>query len=266
VILVVGTNSDWETEGNDRADFNLPSNQNKLIEAILEANQNTTLIINTGSPVHMPWANKAKAIVQTWFAGQEFGNALVDILSGEVNPSGKLPTTFPAKIEDTPAYKIYPGNDLQMNYDEKLLVGHRWYEKQSIKPLFSFGHGLSYTNFQYQNLEVTVNDGFSVSCKFEVQNVGDISGLEIVQCYVSFAEAQQDDPCKTLQGFAKEEIGANQIQKIEIILNARNFSYWSVETNTWQIRKGSYRIHIGSSSENIFLEASINLEQALAVL
>ena len=266
VILVVGTNSDWETEGNDRADFNLPSNQNKLIEAILEANQNTTLIINTGSPVHMPWANKAKAIVQTWFAGQEFGNALVDILSGEVNPSGKLPTTFPAKIEDTPAYKIYPGNDLQMNYDEKRLVGHRWYEKKSIKPLFSFGHGLSYTNFQYQNLEVTVNDGFSVSCKFEVQNVGDISGLEIAQCYVSFAEAQQDEPCKTLQGFAKEEIGANQIQKIEIILNARNFSYWSVETNTWQIRKGSYRIHIGSSSENIFLEASINLEQALAVL
>jgi beta-glucosidase len=107
---------------------------------------------------------------------------------------------------------------------------------------------------------------FSVSCKFEVQNVGDISGLEIAQCYVSFAEAQQDDPCKTLQGFAKEEIGANQIQKIEIILNARNFSYWSVETNTWQIRKGSYRIHIGSSSENIFLEASINLEQALEVL
>jgi beta-glucosidase len=204
--------------------------------------------------------------VQTWFAGQEFGNALVDILSGEVNPSGKLPTTFPARIEDTPAYKIYPGNDLQMNYDEKLLVGHRWYEKHSIKPLFCFGHGLSYTNFKYQNLEVTVNEGFSVSCKFEVQNVGDISGLEIAQCYVSFAEAQGDEPCKTLQGFVKEEIGANQIQKIEIMLEARNFSYWSVETNTWQIRKGSYGIHIGSSAENIRLEASINLEQALEVL
>ena len=120
--------------------------------------------------------------------------------------------------------------------------------------------------FKYQNLEVTVNDGFSVSCKFEVQNVGDISGSEIAQCYVSFAEAQQDEPCKTLQGFVKEEIGANQIQKIEIILKARNFSYWSVETNTWQIRKGSYGIHIGSSSENIFLEANINLEQALEVL
>ena len=266
VILIVGTNSDWETEGNDRADFNLPSNQNKLIEAILETNQKTTLIINTGSPIHMPWANKAKAVVQTWFAGQEFGNALVDILTGEVNPSGKLPTSFPRKIEDTPAYKTYPGNDLQMNYDEKLLVGHRWYEKHSIKPLFCFGHGLSYTNFKYQNLEVEVNDGFSVSCKFEIHNVGDISGAEIAQCYVSFAEAQQDEPCKTLQGFVKEEIGVNQIQKIEIILKARNFSYWSIETNTWQIRKGSYGIHIGSSSENIFLEANINLEQALEVL
>ncbi len=184
VILIVGTNSDWETEGNDRADFNLPANQNKLIEAILEANQNTVVVINTGSPIHMPWEKKAKAIIQTWFAGQEFGNALVDILSGEVNPSGKLPTTFPVKIEDTPAYKNYPGKDLQMNYDEKLLVGHRWYEANSIKPLFCFGHGLSFTNFNYQNLEVTTGSDFVVTCKFEIQNTGDISGLEIAQCYV----------------------------------------------------------------------------------
>ena len=178
VILIVGTNSDWETEGNDRADFNLPANQNKLIEAILEANQNTVVVINTGSPIHMPWEKKAKAIIQTWFAGQEFGNALVDILSGEVNPSGKLPTTFPVKIEDTPAYKNYPGKNLQMNYDEKLLVGHRWYESNSIKPLFCFGHGLSFTSFNYQNLEVTTSSDFDVTCKFEIQNTGDISEFQ----------------------------------------------------------------------------------------
>ncbi|MDA8607890.1 glycoside hydrolase family 3 C-terminal domain-containing protein [Gammaproteobacteria bacterium] len=265
VILIVGTNSDWETEGNDRADFNLPSNQNKLIEAILEANQNTVVVINTGSPIHMPWEKKAKAIIQTWFAGQEFGNALVDILSGEVNPSGKLPTTFPVKIEDTPAYKNYPGKNLQMNYDEKLLVGHRWYESNSIKPLFCFGHGLSFTSFNYQNLEVTTGSDFVVTCKFEIQNTGDISGLEIAQCYVGFASPLPGEPYKTLQGFVKEEIGANELKKVEIKLGPRNFSFWSVETNTWQIREGSYQILIGSSSENILLQANINLEQALEV-
>ena len=265
VILIVGTNSDWETEGNDRADFNLPANQNKLIEAILEANQNTVVVINTGSPIHMPWEKKAKAIIQTWFAGQEFGNALVDILSGEVNPSGKLPTTFPVKIEDTPAYKNYPGKNLQMNYDEKLLVGHRWYESNSIKPLFCFGHGLSFTSFNYQNLEVTTGSDFVVTCKFEIQNTGDISGLEIAQCYVGFASPLPGEPYKTLQGFIKEEIGANELKKVEIKLRPRNFSYWSVETNTWQIREGSYQILIGSSSENILLQANINLEQALEV-
>jgi len=265
VILIVGTNSDWETEGNDRADFNLPANQNKLIEAILEANQNTVVVINTGSPIHMPWEKKAKAIIQTWFAGQEFGNALVDILSGEVNPSGKLPTTFPVKIEDTPAYKNYPGKDLQMNYDEKLLVGHRWYEANSIKPLFCFGHGLSFTSFNYQNLEVTTGSDFVVTCKFEIQNTGDISGLEIAQCYVGFASLLPGEPYKTLQGFIKEEIGANKLKKVEIKLGPRNFSYWSVETNTWQIREGSYQILIGSSSENILLQTNINLEQALEV-
>ena len=265
VILIVGTNSDWETEGNDRADFNLPANQNKLIEAILEANQNTVVVINTGSPIHMPWEKKAKAIIQTWFAGQEFGNALVDILSGEVNPSGKLPTTFPVKIEDTPAYKNYPGKNLQMNYDEKLLVGHRWYEANSIKPLFCFGHGLSFTSFNYQNLEVTTGSDFVVTCKFEIQNTGDISGLEIAQCYVGFASPLPGEPYKTLQGFVKEEIGANELKKVEIKLGPRNFSFWSVETNTWQIREGSYQILIGSSSENILLQANINLEQALEV-
>ena len=265
VILIVGTNSDWETEGNDRADFNLPANQNKLIEAILEANQNTVVVINTGSPIHMPWEKKAKAIIQTWFAGQEFGNALVDILSGEVNPSGKLPTTFPVKIEDTPAYKNYPGKNLQMNYDEKLLVGHRWYESNSIKPLFCFGHGLSFTSFNYQNLEVTTGSDFVVTCKFEIQNTGDISGLEIAQCYVGFASPLPGKPYKTLQGFVKEEIGANELKKVEIKLGPRNFSFWSVETNTWQIREGSYQILIGSSSENILLQANINLEQALEV-
>ena len=266
VVLIVGTNSDWETEGNDRANFDLPANQNKLIEAILEVNQNTALVVNTGSPVNMPWANKANAIIQTWFAGQEFGNALFDILSGEVNPSGKLPTSFPKNIEDTPAYKSYPGTDLQMNYDEKLLVGYRWYEKNSIKPLFCFGHGLSFTKFKYEDLDVTIESDMEVSCKFTIQNNGNMAGLETAQCYVGFSEPLPSEPLKTLQGFVKTNIELNEVKNLEIRLTPRNFSHWSVDTKTWQIREGSYQIFIGSSSENIHLKAMINLEQVLEVL
>ena len=156
VVLIVGTNSDWETEGNDRSDFNLPANQNHLIEEVLQVNPNTLVVLNTGSPVKMPWADRAEAILQTWFAGQEFGNAMVDIITGAINPSGRLPTSFPKNIEDTPAFNSYPGKDLQMNYEEKLLVGYRWYDKKDIKTLFPFGHGLSYTQFEYTDLEVEI--------------------------------------------------------------------------------------------------------------
>tara|TARA_B100000287_G_C20671664_1_gene793611 strand:+ start:2160 stop:4607 length:2448 start_codon:yes stop_codon:yes gene_type:complete len=266
VILIVGTNSDWETEGNDRADFNLPAQQNSLIDAILDINQNTTLVINTGSPVNMPWVKKPNAIIQSWFAGQEFGNALFDILFGKVNPSGKLPTSFPSNIEDTPAYKTYPGNDLQMNYDEKLLVGYRWYEKNSTKPLFCFGHGLSFTKFVYENLNVTLEQNMEVSCKFVVRNSGDISGLETAQCYVGFSDPLPGEPLKTLQGFIKKNIKPSEAKDFEIKLFPRNFSYWSVDTKSWKIREGSYQIYIGSSSENIYLNATINLQQVLEVL
>jgi len=266
VILIVGTNSDWETEGNDRGDLNLPTNQNALIDAVLNTNKNTALIINTGSPVNIPWSSKAKAILQTWFAGQEFGNALFDILSGEINPSGKLPTSFPMRIEDTPAFKSYPGKNLQMNYDEKLLIGYRWYEKQSIQPLFCFGHGLSYTKFKYKNLEINIEDNKEVSCKFSIENTGEISGAEIAQCYLRYTKNLENEPNKTLQGFCKVNIDAHDEKNVEIRLTQRNFSYWSIDTKSWQIRDGSYEILIGSSVENIYLKSSIKLEKVLDVL
>ena len=132
VILVVGTNSDWETEGNDRKTLSLPGKQNELIKKVLSANKNTVVVINTGSPISMPWIKSSQAVVQSWFPGQEFGNALAEILFGETSPSGKLPTTYPKKLSDTPAFEFYPGNNLQMNYKEKLLMGYKWYEKKNI--------------------------------------------------------------------------------------------------------------------------------------
>ena len=259
VILIVGTNSDWETEGNDRSDFNLPVNQNHLIEEVLRVNPNTLVVLNTGSPVKMPWADKAEAIMQTWFAGQEFGNALVDIITGEINPSGRLPTSFPKNIEDTPAFNSYPGKDLQMHYDEKLLVGYRWYDKKNIKTLFPFGHGLSYTNFEYSDLEVDVHPKNMVSCKFSVRNTGQVAGIETAQCYVSFKTIDDSEPEKTLQGFSKIALNPNDESSIEINLNSRNFSSWNVAKRSWEVRAGSYEILIGSSAENILLQTTINL-------
>jgi beta-glucosidase len=259
VILIVGTNSDWETEGNDRSDFNLPVNQNHLIGEVLRVNPNTLVVLNTGSPVKMPWADKAEAIMQTWFAGQEFGNALVDIITGEINPSGRLPTSFPKNIEDTPAFNSYPGKDLQMNYDEKLLVGYRWYDKKNIKTLFPFGHGLSYTNFEYSDLEVDVRATNMASCKFSVRNTGQVAGIETAQCYVSFKTIDDSEPEKTLQGFSKIALNPNDESSIEINLNSRNFSSWNVAKRSWEVRAGSYEILIGSSAENILLQTTINL-------
>ena len=259
VILIVGTNSDWETEGNDRSDFNLPANQNYLIEEVLKVNPNTLVVLNTGSPVKMPWVDRAEAILQTWFAGQEFGNAMVDIITGAINPSGRLPTSFPKNIEDTPAFNSYPGKDLQMNYEEKLLVGYRWYDKKDIKTLFPFGHGLSYTQFEYTDLEVEIQSKNKVSCKFSIQNTGLIAGAETAQCYIGYKTDDHSEPKKTLQGFSKITLNQGDKSKVEINLNSRNFSSWNEAKQNWEVRSGSYEIFIGSSAENIILQSTINL-------
>ena len=259
VVLIVGTNSDWETEGNDRSDFNLPANQNHLIEEVLQVNPNTLVVLNTGSPVKMPWADRAEAILQTWFAGQEFGNAMVDIITGAINPSGRLPTSFPKNIEDTPAFNSYPGKDLQMNYEEKLLVGYRWYDKKDIKTLFPFGHGLSYTQFEYTDLEVEIQSKSKVSCKFSIQNTGLIAGAETAQCYIGYKTDDDSEPKKTLQGFSKIILNQGDKSKVEINLNSRNFSSWNEAKQNWEVRPGSYEIFIGSSAENIILQSTISL-------
>ena len=259
VILLVGTNSDWETEGNDRVDFNLPGEQNTLIEKVLEINPNAIIVLNTGSPVDMPWVNKAKSILQSWYAGQEYGDALFEILTGLVNPSGKLPTTFPKHIKDTPAYSCYPGENLQMSYDEKLLIGYKWYDRKKIEPLFHFGHGLSYTNFEYSNLRISNSDKNNYTCSFNIENVGDISGFEISQCYISFMNCDEDEPIKKLQGFDKTYINSGEIKKIEICLDSKSFSTWDIKNHQWEIKKGMFNILIGSSSNDIKLKDSINL-------
>ena len=259
VVLMVGTNSDWETEGNDRVDFNLPGKQNELIEKVLEINPNTIVVLNTGSPINMPWIKKAKAVIQSWYAGQEYGNALVDVLTGATNPSGKLPTTFPVNLSDTPAFESYPGKNLQMDYVEKLLVGYKWYDKNLIEPLFPFGHGLSYTEFEYSELKIKKSMNDSFICSYTIKNTGDTSGSEISQCYVQPNESDNNEPIKTLQGFDKTFLNPGESKEIEIELSKRNFSSWDLSNKDWDIKYKEYDILIGSSSRDIKLIERINL-------
>src|SRR6056300_750790 len=259
VVLMVGTNSDWETEGNDRVDFNLPGKQNELIEKVLEINPNTIVVLNTGSPINMPWIDKAKAVIQSWYAGQEYGNALVDILTGAISPSGKLPTTFPVNLSDTPAFESYPGKNLQMDYDEKLLVGYKWYDKNIIEPLFPFGHGLSYTEFEYSELKIKKDMNNSFTCSYMIKNTGDTSGSEISQCYVQPKKSDNNEPIKTIQGFDKTFLNPGESKEIEIVLSKRNFTSWDLSKNDWDIKYKEYDILIGSSSRDIKLIERINL-------
>ncbi|MBV12751.1 MAG: glycosyl hydrolase family 3 [Flavobacteriaceae bacterium] len=260
VILIVGTNSDWETEGNDREDIELPANQNQLVEEVLKANKNTLIVINSGAPISMPWLKNSPAVIQSWFGGQEHGNALSDIIFGQVNPSGKLPTTFPVCLEDTPAYDSYPGENLQMDYKEGLLVGYKWYEKKKKAPLFPFGHGLSYTEFNYENLVIEDIKSHNLKCSLNISNIGYMDGYEIIQCYVSYLDNDQNEPVKTLQAFDKVLIKKGETSKVDFILNYRNFSFWNTELKKWDVKKGNYRLLIGSSSEQIHLEEDFSLD------
>ena len=253
VVLIAGTNSDWETEGNDRANLDLPSNQNELIETICKLNKNTVVVLNTGSPCEMPWIDNVNAILQCWFPGQEFGNSLADILIGKVNPSGKLPTTFPKKLSDTPAYSTYPGKDLQMDYEEGLFIGYRWYDRESIEPLFPFGHGLSYTSFEYSNLRAIPPKGDSSVAAFEVDitNTGDVAGKEVLQGYITVKESQIERPQKELKKFEKISLEAGETKKVKFELSEKDLSFWSTENNAWQVEPAEYLFSIGASATDI---------------
>jgi len=201
----------------------------------------------------MPWNDHAEAILQCWFPGQEFGNSLADIIFGKINPSGKLPTTFPVKLEDTPAYSTYPGKDLQMDYEEGLYIGYRWYERENITPLYPFGHGLSYTSFSYTNFRAIPPKGASSVAAFEVviTNSGEAEGKEVVQCYASVQNSKIDRPLKELKKFQKVNLAPGESKKITFEMNERDLSYWNEETKTWQVEPAQYIFELGSSSSDI---------------
>ena len=258
VVLVVGTNSDWETEGNDRKGLGLPSDQDVLIKKVLAANKNSVLVLNTGSPVSMPWIKSCPAILQTWFPGQEFGNALSEILFGKESPSGKLPTTYPKKLSDTPAYSCYPGKNLQMDYKEKLLVGYKWYEKKKIEPLFPFGHGLSYSKFELKKVSL-LKKKHEIKIKVKLKNIGNFSTFETVQCYLERKAVKADTPKKKLVDFKKLKVTKDKSKKLTLKVSKRDLSEWDVKKSKWEIARGDYVIHVGTSVRDISITEEIKI-------
>ncbi|HSL27577.1 MAG TPA: glycoside hydrolase family 3 C-terminal domain-containing protein [Anaerolineales bacterium] len=262
VVLIAGLNGEWESEGFDRVDMQLPGAQNELIERVAKANKNTIVVLNAGSPVEMPWVNKVPAVLQLWYNSQEQGNALADVLFGDVNPSGKLPTTFPVRLQDNPAYINYPGENGKVRYGEGIFVGYRYYDKKEIEPLFPFGHGLSYTTFEYSDLRLsakslTPNELLKV--RVDVTNSGKVAGKEVIQLYVRDVQSSVARPEKELKAFKKVELAPGQTKTVTFTLDREAFWYFDVTRNEWATEPGDFEILIGASSRDIRLKEMFTL-------
>ena len=261
-VIFAGLPDSWESEGFDREHMHMPENQNKLIEAVAAVQPNTVVVLHNGAPVEMPWADKVNGILETYLGGQAVGEAVVNILFGRVNPSGKLPETFPLKLEDNPSYLYFPGEGDISEYKEGIFVGYRYYDRKKMNVLFPFGHGLSYTSFAYSNLrldrsELTEQDTLTVSV--DVTNTGSMTGREIVQLYVSAPESKVLRPEQELRDFAKVELKPGETKTVTFRLAKRAFSYWETRIHDWYMENGRYEIRVGASSRDIRLTGSVTV-------
>ena len=260
-IIVAGLNREWESEGFDRPDLELVGKQNELIARVAEVNANTIVVINTGSAVTMPWIHDVPAVLQQWYAGQEAGNALADVLFGDATPSGKLPTTFPVRYEDNPAFINFPGENGKVYYGEGLFVGYRYYDKRDIAPLFPFGHGLSYTSFAYDNLQLN-GDSFGedddILVSVDVTNSGSMAGQEIVQLYVRDVVSRLERPLQELKAFAKVSLEPGETQTITLTLTRQSLAFYDPSVAGWVTESGEFEVLIGASSRDIRCQTTFN--------
>ncbi len=256
-IVMVG---DQDSEGRDQS-LELPAAQNDLIAAVAKANPKTIVVIKSGSAILMPWITGVAAVLEAWYPGEEDGDAVADVLFGKVNPSGKLPLTFPRSVEDTLASnpEQYPGVNGVAKYSEGLDVGYRAYSAHDIPPLFPFGFGLSYTQFSFSGLKVSQQPGSAnAAVSFAVTNTGQRAGAEVAQLYLGFPEiAEGNEPPMQLKGFRKVMLKAGESKTVELKLNARSFSYWSEKAHGWQVAPGEFHVMVGDSSANTPLKANL---------
>jgi len=264
VIYFGGLSHGDDRESIDRLDMKLPNSQDEIISKLIRANEKTVVFLVAGSAVEMPWAEQANAIVWGWYGGMEAGNAFADILTGDVNPSGKMPITLPARLEDTAPIALNDYNAKESLYTEGVFIGYRWFEQQIIKPSFAFGHGLSYTNFALTDIAlsastITADEGITVTA--QVKNTGKVAGAEVVQLYLHDKEASVERPKKELKGFAKIYLAPGESKQISISLNQRDLSFWDVNTNDWLAEAGEFEVHLGTSLEKILLKESFNYQK-----
>jgi beta-glucosidase len=264
-IVVVGRSAKLESEDFDIKSLDLPAGQDDLIQAVAKANKNTIVVINAGGPVLMSrWLAQVPAILDLWYGGQEGGNAIADVLFGDANPSGKLPVSFVKQWKDSPAYGHYPGENLQVDYAEGIYVGYRYFDKQKIEPLFPFGYGLSYTKFDYSDLKVSPSKpspGQTVEVSLRVHNSGSRSGAEVVELYVHEEHSSVDRPVQELKGFRRVELAPGETKAVDFTLDRSAMAFYSEAKRDWTAEPGQFDVLVGSSSRDIRLKSSFDLEQ-----
>jgi beta-glucosidase len=243
----------------------LPDEQDELISAVVRANPRTVVVLNTGCMVLVNrWADAVPAIVQGWYPGQDDGNIIADVLFGNINPSGKLPITFPRMREDTGVATAgqYPGVNGRGAYSEGVFIGYRHFDKDNVAPQFAFGHGLSYTTFEYSNIKLSrsrIKPGESLTVEVQVKNTGRREGAEVVQLYVQDVKASVPRPVKELKGFEKIILRPGETKVVRISLDARSMAFYDVTKKQWAVEPGQFKIMVGSSSRDIRLNAEIEV-------
>ena len=260
VIFVGGLNHDYDVEGRDRADMKLPYGQDELIEELLKIHPDMIVVMVAGSPVEMPWRDKVRGLVWCYYSGMETGMALAEILLGKVNPSAKLPETFPRVYADTVTAKNGQfGLEDVVEYKEGIFVGYRYYEKEGVKPAFPFGYGLSYTDFVLENLKVQSASTEEVVLTVELGNVGAVAGAEVVQCYVTDCECSVERPVKELKAYCKVFLQPGERKEVTLALPGKSFAFYDVKSRDFVVEPGEYVIHVGNSSDNCSLQATVVL-------
>ena len=267
VLFFGGLNkaSHQDCEDSDRYHLVLPYAQDKVIEAVSKVNDNVAVIIISGNAVAMPWVNDVNAIVEAWYSGSQAGHAIADVIFGKVNPSGKLPFTFPVKLDDLGAHAAgaYDPEDLSVEYKEGLYVGYRWADKYDVEPLFPFGHGLSYTDFTYGKAEcskASVKAGASVKVSVDVTNSGDVAGKEVVQLYLADEESSLERPVKELKGFRKVYLEPGQTKTVTFEITPEDLKYFDDVKHEWVLETGRFTAYVGSSSRDIRTEVTFEVK------
>jgi beta-glucosidase len=270
IVLFIGglnKNHHQDCEGGDRLTFGLPFGQEELLNKITAVNDQVGVILVSGNAVAMPWITEARGAMQAWYLGSQAGNALADVLTGATNPSGKLPFTFPEKLEDNAAHHFgeisYPGDSINQEYKEGILVGYRWHDTKNIQPLFPFGFGLSYSNFSISDIQTdkqtySATDQLTVTCT--VTNTGDYDGAEVVQVYVGKPNSAVERATKELKGFQKVFLAKGASNTITIDLDIKALSYYNESISDWTLEKGEYYVYIGNSSDKIAKRIKIEVE------